>query len=311
MTPDAPIRVLLVEDDPDDYVLIRDLIAEIDHCSIELEWTSKVDDALGAVDSGHYDILLTDYRLGKQSGLELLEEVMERSIPIPVIVLTGQGEREIDLAVMRHGAADYLVKGEITAPLLERSIRYALERHRLMTDLRDQTLQDELTGVHNRRGFSLLSEQQYRLARRKRTHMAVFFVDLDRMKQINDVYGHAAGDAALSAVAGLLRQTFRSSDVVARLGGDEFGVLAVECSGSQAEVLLERLARAVDMLNGNCVHSFSISISVGYAVYDSADPDLTLEALLQRADEAMYDRKQSRKPPAASPQIRFSPGFPN
>jgi PAS domain S-box-containing protein len=124
---DTPrLRVLLVEDDEDDYVIIRDLLAEIEE--FDLEWVSDYGGALEAIAREEHDVCLLDYRLGERSGLELLREASRRGFGTPMILLTGQGGRGVDLQAMQAGAADYLVKGRIDAPLLERAIRYAFAR---------------------------------------------------------------------------------------------------------------------------------------------------------------------------------------
>jgi PAS domain S-box-containing protein len=122
----ALLKVLLVEDDEDDYVIIRDLLSEMER--FELEWLTDYDDALGAMEREEHDVCLLDYRLGKRSGLELLREALRRGYKVPIILLTGQGDREVDLEAMQAGAADYLIKDQIDTPLLERSIRYAFTR---------------------------------------------------------------------------------------------------------------------------------------------------------------------------------------
>ena len=123
---EALLKVLLVEDDEDDYVIIRDLLSEMER--FELEWVIDYEDALKAIEREEHDVCLLDYRLGERSGLELLHEALRRGYKAPIILLTGQGDREVDLEAMQAGAADYLIKGQIGAPLLERSIRYAFTR---------------------------------------------------------------------------------------------------------------------------------------------------------------------------------------
>ena len=120
------LRVLLVEDDEDDYLIIRDLLSEMKR--FELEWVTDYDDAMEAIERGEHDVCLLDYRLGERNGLELLHEASERGYKVPIILLTGQGDREVDLEAMQAGAAGYLAKGQIDTPLLERSIRYAFTR---------------------------------------------------------------------------------------------------------------------------------------------------------------------------------------
>ncbi len=130
------LRVLLVEDDEDDYVLTRDLLCDIPGYRFDLEWTATYEAGREALHQHRHEVYLFDYRLGEHNGLELLREAVSAGVKAPVIFLTGQGERELDIEAMKAGAADYLVKGKIDAALLERSIRYALERQRYHDSLR-------------------------------------------------------------------------------------------------------------------------------------------------------------------------------
>ncbi|HJQ31250.1 MAG TPA: EAL domain-containing protein [Pyrinomonadaceae bacterium] len=132
-----PIRVLLVDDDEDDYVMTRDLLAELGRGAFLLDWVSSYEEARAAVVRGEHDVYLLDYRLGERSGLDLLREAGDEGRGAPMILLTGQGGDEVDAEAMRAGAADYLVKGRLEAPLLGRSIRYAVERARASRALRE------------------------------------------------------------------------------------------------------------------------------------------------------------------------------
>jgi PAS domain S-box-containing protein len=136
MLPD-PVRILLVEDDPEDYVITRDLLTAIPHAKIHIDRAATYDAALEMMAGEEHDVYLLDYRLGSHTGVELLRVARERGSQAPVIVLTGQGDREVDLESMHGGADDYLIKGQISVGLLERSLRYALERARVARALRD------------------------------------------------------------------------------------------------------------------------------------------------------------------------------
>ena len=122
------LRVLLIEDDEDDYILVRDLLSQTPFADYDLEWAASFDAGMEAMEGCHWDICLLDYRLGEQDGLELLCRLREMKCRVPVILLTGRGDHEVDLQAMKAGAADYLVKGQIDADLLERSMRYSMER---------------------------------------------------------------------------------------------------------------------------------------------------------------------------------------
>lgn len=129
------LRVLLIDDDPDDYVLTKDLLGEIPGSKISLEWAKDFETGLAALSDCRHDAFLLDYRLGEKDGLFLLREALTRGCKAPVILLTGQGDRDLALQALDAGAADYLVKGEIDAVTLERSIRYALQQKRQALDL--------------------------------------------------------------------------------------------------------------------------------------------------------------------------------
>ena len=133
---DAPVKVLLVDDDEDDYVITRDLISQIRERRYHLDWINNYDAALPAIRRQEHDICLLDYRLGERTGLELLRESQSLNVRAPMILLTGQGDHEIDMEAMKAGAADYLIKGQLNANTLERAIRYAIEGKRAEERLR-------------------------------------------------------------------------------------------------------------------------------------------------------------------------------
>ena len=122
------IRVLLIEDDADDHTIIKHLLSKITDTRFLLDWVTHYDAALKSLATHEYDICLLDFHLGVHDGLEVLEKAREKMWKTPIIFLTGQGEYEVDIRAMNLGASDYLVKDQLTADLLERSIRYAIER---------------------------------------------------------------------------------------------------------------------------------------------------------------------------------------
>jgi PAS domain S-box-containing protein len=124
------IKVLLVEDDEDDFILTRALLSEIRTANFQLDWFKSYQTGLDAMARNQHDICLVDFRLGPKNGIELLKAALERGCQAPIILLTGLGEHDVDVEAMKAGAADYLVKANLRGDALERSIRYALERKR-------------------------------------------------------------------------------------------------------------------------------------------------------------------------------------
>ena len=127
-------RILLVEDDPDDVALMRETVHDMD-ASSRLDCTGTLDEALDTLGGERYDACLVDYWLGERDGLEFMTEARKRGYDGAMILLTGVGDRFVDLEAMRSGATDYVEKDRIDPALLERLIRYAIERERSRSDL--------------------------------------------------------------------------------------------------------------------------------------------------------------------------------
>lgn len=120
------IRVLLIDDDEDDFIITRDLLRDIKEIQYKLDWAPTYEEGLDTIRKDSHDIYLIDYRLGEKDGLHLMEKAVEIGVRKPFILLTGQGNRELDIQAMQSGASDYLVKDQLHAETLERSIRYSL-----------------------------------------------------------------------------------------------------------------------------------------------------------------------------------------
>lgn len=197
----------------------------------------------------------------------------------------------------------------VVVVLVMHRLRVRVVTHAMREEmLRALSLRDDLTGLYNRRGLVALAEQQVRSAERARTGFAVVFVDMDGLKEINDTLGHGTGDRAIADAATLLRATFRDSDVVARLGGDEFAALVPDADTSAgvagapggAEAACARLAEMLAKHNASAGRPYRVSLSVGVARFDPGAP-LSLDALLEAADRAMYEQKRAKPRTPATP----------
>ena len=153
--PQHVIRALMIDDDEDDFILTRAQLALLLHPKIQLEWVKSFDEGLEAMRSNAYDVYLVDYRLGAESGLDLIRSVIALGCKKPIIMLTGLGDQNVDEAAMDAGAADYLVKGQINNSLLGRAIRYAIQR---------KQIEGELTEIQQRLADSR-EEERLQLAR--------------------------------------------------------------------------------------------------------------------------------------------------
>jgi PAS domain S-box-containing protein len=131
----TPVKVLLIEDDEDDVLLVREYLSESGNFTFEVEWEPKPEQARLKMVLGSHDVFLIDYRLGSETGLDLIKFAQQKGVITPSILLTGQGDLKVDLDATRFGAADYLVKTELNGSILERSIRYALSQAKVIREL--------------------------------------------------------------------------------------------------------------------------------------------------------------------------------
>jgi diguanylate cyclase (GGDEF)-like protein len=283
--------------------MTRDLLSDVEAAAYEIDWVTSYDSAIDKINNGHHDVYLFDYRLGEHTGLDLIIDVIGRGSNIPIILLTGQGDHDVDVSAMKAGAMDYLVKGQINSFMLERAIRYAIERKRTEEQIFRMAFYDSLTNLPNRVLFLDRLKQAISHAERNQHMLAVMFLDIDNFKRINDTFGHHLGDELLKGCADRLTGVLRKSDAVtrqimpdlfARLGGDEFTVLLTEIRDASDAALVAR--RILKVLSRPFVldnRELFISTSIGIAIYPHDGKDV--DSLLKNADAAMYHAKGQGK----------------
>ena len=224
---------------------------------------------------------------------------------LPAVLLTKQNEldrllnelNEISNALKSKASPDI----QDLSDELMRAVRRAVRQCLLDTELSSLALTDDLTGLHNRRGFLALAHQQLKHAYRNSQEMLLFCADLDNLKFVNDSYGHREGDQAIIRTAEALRHTFRSSDILARFGGDEFCVLAMEATRYSERAIQERLKENLRRCNEGETR-YSLSLSIGVARFEPFHAT-TVEELMSEADQKMYEQKRSRHTHGSAVQV--------
>jgi len=285
------LHILLVEDSPVQALVLRRMLETMFSGTHRLSHVTLLSGALELLHRERVDLVLCDLCLPDSYGFDTFYRVHQECPETPVIVLTSLDDESIAVQSVREGAQDYLFKGQVDAPLLTRSILYAVERNRALVELRNQVLKDELTSLYNRRGFLMLAEHSAQMARRLGRSAQLIFLDLDGLKQINDTYGHTEGDAALLEFGEILKQSFRNSDIIARLGGDEFAIMMV-VEGGTDDLATTRLQHGLEYANATRQRRYRLSASMGVITFDS---ERTLEAQLAEADAVMYAQKRAQK----------------
>ena|GEM_PF-6727925 len=195
----SSVRVLLVDDDEEEFAMVRDMLRRVPPEALryqyELEWAGTYQEGLEALDRHSHDLYIFDYHLGEKTGLDLLKYASVAAHQAPIIILTGQSSYDIDLTAMQYGAADYLIKDQMTPFALERSMRYALERAQTLSEL--ERLVEERTQDLEQANQVLLTEIN---RRREAAPLQPGGLDVDdlaaRLTRLNPGQISAALDAA-------------------------------------------------------------------------------------------------------------------
>jgi diguanylate cyclase (GGDEF)-like protein/PAS domain S-box-containing protein len=251
------------------------------------EFTSERRTYASIVDPADYAWITDDGNDKSRSGLDSWTQEYRIS--------DAEGEtrwiRDYTHAVRGDDGAVTAYEGYIIDITRQKAAETALRQRE--EQLRMLSLSDDLTGLYNRRGLFALGEHTMRIARRRARRLGIIYIDVDSLKAINDRFGHAQGDEALRMVADVVRASVRESDVVGRIGGDEFVILAEDDTGVTQD-LVARLRRRLDQANAKAVRPFRLSLSIGSVDWEHGE-QATLQELIERADQRMYDDKRARR----------------
>ena len=200
----------------------------------------------------------------------------------------------------RHQDGSYRWLSWTAHPVAAERLIYAVARdvtkERIVKEtLKQMAYSDTLTGLYNRRGFSIAAERMQKIAYRNKLGLLLMVADLDNMKLINDQFGHQEGDAALVATAQILQERFRESDLVARTGGDEFVAALLTNSFDQNRVIQKSLENSFADYAKRTNHLYPLSLSMGFAFTSAESEKVPIEDLMARADQAMYECKRQRR----------------
>lgn len=285
-------RVLLIEDNEGDARLLKDLLDIARPGKYDVTNVSMLKDALIMLKESSFDAVLTDLNLPDADGLNTVSTIQDYDNSIPIVVLSGQDSEELALQVVHLGAQDYLIKGQGDGFLIGRAIDYSIERKRNEQGLSYLANYDSLTGLANRVLFKERLDRALIRADRNKTLVALFVIDLDRFKNINDTLGHDAGDELLVKVAKRLEKCTRDGDTISRLGGDEFTIILEDVKVFEdAVTIVDKIFNQMKTAFDISAREIFVSPSIGISMYPLDDTDAG--HLLKNADSAMYKAKES------------------
>ena len=297
---DSPLRALVVDDEEDDRIYLGVLLRRL---GFSLTYAEDGAAAMVHVGSEAFDLLVIDCEMPRMNGIELIDRVRasEHCSDSYALMLTARTDVETKIAALRAGFDDFLMKTinetEIVAKI-GAARRLIVRQRRLDAAVRELyglATRDELTGLFNRRFF--FAEAERRLA--EGAPVGVVFFDLDGFKQINDTYGHLAGDRILRDVGSLFLRRSRHEDLIARYGGDEFVMLIASIHPAEIERIAARLCEEIGSMQwtiaGTTIH---VGITSGFAASSLLNHP-ALELLLEAGDRDLYKNKWLRTHPEA------------
>ena len=289
------LRTLLIEDSDDDALLI---VRELRKAGYAVEYR-RVDTPRtlqDALEQASWDIAITDHNMPAFDSAAAIQQIHQGGEDIPIIVVSGSIGEDLAIAAMKSGAHDYIMKDNLLRliPAIERELREAKNRHAhrdAQATIEHMAYHDPLTGLRNRAEFEVRLKRAL-LSISPTNHHALFYLDMDQFKIVNDTCGHVAGDELLKQIAVLLKGLIRDSDTLARLGGDEFGVLLENCSLAHAQEVATRMLQLIREFRFAWQEKiFSIGVSIGLVMLDNSAQTHT--ELLRVADMACYAAKDS------------------
>ncbi len=285
-------QILVVDDEKG----IRDSIQEAIQEAGYTCWTeASGDKALGFLEKKRVDIIIADVRMPGVNGFELTKVVKEK-YDADVIIITGYGRDFQYEEAIEKGASEFIVKPIRLRELIVRLRRVLRERallaqqRQLENQLRELTITDDLTKLHNMRHFYVQLQLEMDRASRYENPLSLLLLDVDRFKQYNDTYGHLEGDKILMELGRVILACLRKSDTAYRYGGDEFMVVLPQTLGKEARNVAERIrARFPAEYSRREPDRIDTTLSIGVV---SHRPKEDLSELVKRADQAMYKAKK-------------------
>ena len=293
----APLKILHVEDDVLYADLMQALLKEEPGLNkYEIVHVDSLKKALGELKEKGFGAVLLDLTLNDVSGLDNVRAISEANPDLPIIVLSGADNEDMAMQALEQGAQDYIVKGYANRKVVQLAINSSIKRKAVERDLYHRANYDDLTGLANRKHFMSYLQRDLNAAKRWQRNETLLFIDVDHFKQINDTFGHEAGNAVLKEVANRLTSTLRTTDLVARYGGDEFVVLLDHGADPNCDPKFASASIVTKLQNAfnNAVEwqgkRIEFTVSIGIAIYPDAGE--SVEAMIENADKAMYEAKK-------------------
>ena len=281
------VNIYIITSESAVFKSLEEGLAKTSYMDISSFHLDSIDKLIDRVDQHQdVDVALISEDIVNNVSYNMIDREIVKSRNVPYLIINTSDK--ILMEAIHSNAQDIILLNNLDIDRAVWSILHSLERNKMINRLYEDSIEDQLTKLYNRRGFLALAKDSIRLMEDPSYH--IVFVDMDKMKDINDKHGHDMGDSALKEAAKILKSSFREADIISRYGGDEFIVFISDVENHIIDKIKKRILENVATFNQNNQHNYKLGLTLGHSKYDK-DKKQSLQEIIGEADQDMYDNK--------------------
>ena len=284
------VNIYILTSDQKVYDKLKEGLQKTSYMDIASYQLDSIDKLIDRIDNHQdVDVALISEDIVSQISFNMIDREIVKTRNIPYLIVNTS--EKILMEAIHSNAQDIILLNNLDIDRAVWSILHSLERNKMINRLYEDSIEDQLTGLYNRRGFLSLAKDAIRLMDEPSYH--ILFIDMDKMKDINDEYGHDVGDDALKEASRILRTSFREGDIISRYGGDEFIVFVSSIDDVVIENIKNRIKNSTYQFNKSDSCKYNLGLTIGHAKCDNIKNE-SLQQVINRADKDMYSNKMKQ-----------------
>ena len=281
------VNIYIITSDSNLYTKLEEGLKKTSYMDVSSYQLNTLDDVIDRIDEYQdVDVVLVSEEIVNSISYNIIDREIVKNRNIPYLIINTS--EKILMEAIHSSAQDVILMNNLDIDRAIWSILHSFERNKMINRLYEDSIEDALTGLYNRRGFLSLAEDAIELMDNLNYH--IIFIDLDKMKSINDEYGHNMGDSALQEASKILKSSFREGDIISRYGGDEFIVFVSDVEDKVINKIKKRIKDNLEIINKSKKLRYTLALTVGHSKYNPSKKE-SLKEVIERADKDMYDKK--------------------
>ena len=281
------VNIYILTSDKHVFSSLKEGFSQTSYMDINAIHINSIDKLIDRID-GHQDVdvALISEDIVNNVSYNMIDREIVKSRNVPYLIINTS--KKILMEAIHSNAQDIILLNNLDIDRAVWSILHSLERNKMINRLYEDSIEDQLTKLYNRRGFLALAKDSIRLM--EHPSYRIMFIDMDKMKDINDKHGHDIGDDALKEASRILKSSFREADIISRYGGDEFIVFISDVEDSIVDKIKNRIQDNVKTFNKNNKYNYELGLTLGHSKYDASKKQ-SLQEVINDADQDMYNNK--------------------